>query len=494
MANHPKESDSQAEASGMRRPIRILSGMLLTGSLGGMWGCAYNQPLRTAEHRTPAAKGSPVAQSGAAATAAVKSPAAVATAKPSTSATSGSSAELRAAAAEQSKDWATAQVALQEAIQANPQTPSLHHRAAVASTQLRDWPAADTHFREALRLNPNNATLLSDIGFAYFTRGEYAQAEQMLQRACGLAPTDRRAARNLAIAVAHQGRFDEAQKRFEKLYPVSQAHEEIAKIHLKRGDVSAAENSLERALKADPKLATARTQLDKLQQQASLLPPRPAEADESIHAPGPMEPIRPAPKAVVAEVAAPVPVVIEATSEPLPPLPPVDAAPAPQSVALLQQPVDETPARISLADSPEANGDGWTPLPASVESPTEIAVPLVAPISSPAVGTDDFFAYCPVELRQSRRLIVGDTSLQVQFNGKMYSFSSTEARDEFLADPELYVPAANGSDIVEFKATHAIVDGGLSYATWYKDQLFLFASRDNLNRFKADPRAFVSFE
>ena len=100
--------------------------------------------------------------------------------------------------------------------------------------------------------------------------------------------------------------------------------------------------------------------------------------------------------------------------------------------------------------------------------------------------------YCPVALRDERRLAKGLDEYATEFQAQNYRFSSAEARDRFLEHPEWYVPAAGGLDILEVRRGQDVTSGSLDHACWFRHRLHMFSTEENLAAFRAAPRDFVT--
>jgi YHS domain-containing protein len=94
-------------------------------------------------------------------------------------------------------------------------------------------------------------------------------------------------------------------------------------------------------------------------------------------------------------------------------------------------------------------------------------------------------------LHDERRLVEAQPEVTTVLDGYRYSFSSAEARDKFIADPELYLPVAGGRDVVSLIHTAEPANGTLYHSVWYRDQLFMFLSAENLKNFKSNPQLYV---
>ena len=111
--------------------------------------------------------------------------------------------------------------------------------------------------------------------------------------------------------------------------------------------------------------------------------------------------------------------------------------------------------------------------------------------SSPQTG-DCLRGFCPVTLRDERRLTPALDDFTAEHQAQTYRFSSAEARERFLEHPEWYVPAAGGLDVIEIKRGHNVTQGSLDFAVWFRHRLHMFSNAENLAAFRATPREFVT--
>lgn len=102
--------------------------------------------------------------------------------------------------------------------------------------------------------------------------------------------------------------------------------------------------------------------------------------------------------------------------------------------------------------------------------------------------------FCPVALRDERRLAPTRPELVTEYQSKTYHFSTAEARDKFIAYPETYAPVAGGMDIIEALRGHDAADGSLDFACWFRHRLHMFSTADNLAAFRAAPRNFAAHQ
>lgn len=138
-------------------------------------------------------------------------------------------------------------------------------------------------------------------------------------------------------------------------------------------------------------------------------------------------------------------------------------------------------------------------IPAPVD-PTEVTnrarandIAEVVPTPRVANPTAGMMGYCPVALKDQRELQPVRPEIQSRFGGKVYQFSTEEAREAFDANPRRYMPALNGFDVVRNSLGERQVSGSLQYAAWYRGRLYLFQSAQTLQMFVQAPTRFVEF-
>ena len=111
-------------------------------------------------------------------------------------------------------------------------------------------------------------------------------------------------------------------------------------------------------------------------------------------------------------------------------------------------------------------------------------------VANPVAG---MMSYCPVALKERRELVPVQAGVQSRFAGKVYQFSTEEAREAFDANPRRYMPALNGFDVVRNAFGERQVAGSLQYAAWYRGRLYLFQSQQTLQMFVQTPTRYVEF-
>jgi Flp pilus assembly protein TadD len=145
---------------------------------------------------------------------------------------------------------------------------------------LVDRPAdADQALRWAIELAPKVATYHNDLGFSLYVRGKYLDAVTAFREALRILPTYRRARNNLGFAYGRLGHYGRAFREFQRANPEPQAYNNLALAYEMRGDHDRAIESYVEAIKRNPGLRIARTNLETLCQKLRRpLPPLPKNA------------------------------------------------------------------------------------------------------------------------------------------------------------------------------------------------------------------------
>lgn len=99
--------------------------------------------------------------------------------------------------------------------------------------------------------------------------------------------------------------------------------------------------------------------------------------------------------------------------------------------------------------------------------------------------------FCIVALKDKRQLIEAQPEFRSDFGNKTFSFSSSEAKAAFDDEPEAYIPAASGQDVVKLALGSVTAEGSLDHAVWYKGKLYLFSSAASRELFIESPSQFA---
>ena len=124
--------------------------------------------------------------------------------------------------------------------------------------------------------------------------------------------------------------------------------------------------------------------------------------------------------------------------------------------------------------------------PGAVQAGAPMPAPAAGP---PAPGLD---GYCPVELCERHLWTRGNRDFGAVHRGRVYLFSSAVARDRFLTNPDRYAPVAGGDDPVVAIQQGQAVPGRREFGMFYQGRVFLFASPQSRDAFKADPNRYAA--
>ena len=108
---------------------------------------------------------------------------------------------------------------------------------------------------------------------------------------------------------------------------------------------------------------------------------------------------------------------------------------------------------------------------------------------APPAAIDGF---CPVTILESKRWHKGNVRFGAVHGGRTYLFSSEQAKQKFLADPQRYAPVLSGCDPVVFAETSQLIDGNHNIGLLIGGRTFFFTSEETRRRFELSPQAYVA--
>ena len=107
---------------------------------------------------------------------------------------------------------------------------------------------------------------------------------------------------------------------------------------------------------------------------------------------------------------------------------------------------------------------------------------------APTVAVEGF---CPVELVLHGRWVQGDPRWTVVYKGSIYRLSGNAQRQEFLANPEKYMPANDGFDPVVSSTQRRNIPGQVSFCAAYKGRIYMFSSAATQEYFHNNPEPYA---
>ena len=88
--------------------------------------------------------------------------------------------------------------------------------------------------------------------------------------------------------------------------------------------------------------------------------------------------------------------------------------------------------------------------------------------------------------------VKGDSAYQIIYDGRIYQFANEQGKRMFEADPGKYVPALGGDCVVALVKMGKRVAGNIRHAALHDGRLFLFSSEDARRMFQAQPAAYAN--
>jgi YHS domain-containing protein len=100
--------------------------------------------------------------------------------------------------------------------------------------------------------------------------------------------------------------------------------------------------------------------------------------------------------------------------------------------------------------------------------------------------------YCPVSLVEQQRWQVGDRRYGAIHRGRTYLFAGPEQQRKFLANPDRYSPAISGEDVVMALDHGQEVDGKRALGVEFQNRIYLFSSDASRQAFSQNPKRYAA--
>lgn len=110
------------------------------------------------------------------------------------------------------------------------------------------------------------------------------------------------------------------------------------------------------------------------------------------------------------------------------------------------------------------------------------------PSSKPPLGLD---GYCPVTLVEQTKWVRGDPRFGIAHRGHVYLFTTEAEKQRFWQDPDRYAPILSGNDPVAFAEAGQLLMGSRRHGVFFRNQIFMFSSEENLQRFWTSPQRYA---
>jgi Flp pilus assembly protein TadD len=156
--------------------------------------------------------------------------------------------------------FADAEADLKAALKLEPDSAETHAALGILyDVQMR--PDAEAEHRAAVRLAPSNPAYLNNLGFSLYLRQQFKEAISVYESAARLAPLSRRVRTNLGFACAAIGDLRRAAREFQMGGTEAEAKNNLGFAYERRGDLANAYDLYVEALRLDPKIERARSNL-----------------------------------------------------------------------------------------------------------------------------------------------------------------------------------------------------------------------------------------
>jgi Flp pilus assembly protein TadD len=156
--------------------------------------------------------------------------------------------------------FADAETDLKAALKINPDAAEAHAALGILY-DVQTRPEAEAEHRKAVKLAPQNAAFLNNLGFSLYLRQHFKEAIKVYESAARLAPSSRRVRTNLGFACAAVGDLRRAAREFQMGGTEAEAKNNLGFAYERRGDMANAYDLYVEAVRLDPKVERARSNL-----------------------------------------------------------------------------------------------------------------------------------------------------------------------------------------------------------------------------------------
>jgi protein disulfide-isomerase len=144
------------------------------------------------------------------------------------------------------------------------------------------------------------------------------------------------------------------------------------------------------------------------------------------------------------------------------------------------------PSNPGLAQGPQAPPPQGNPGTSFQGQPSPV---IELPPGSPPLALD---GYCPVQLTENERWVLGNRRWGAIHEGRTYLFAGPEEQNRFLADPTHFAPVFAGDDVVKLVDEGKRVAGSRLHGAWFHGKVYLFVSEGSYQQFDKNPFRYVS--
>ncbi len=99
---------------------------------------------------------------------------------------------------------------------------------------------------------------------------------------------------------------------------------------------------------------------------------------------------------------------------------------------------------------------------------------------------------CPVTVVDNSQWKLGRLEYSEQREKQRFLFAGASEQQRFRQNPDRYIPAFFGNDIVLASDSHTTTAGKREHGVILKDRIYLFATEDSLQRFARNPARYIA--
>lgn len=100
--------------------------------------------------------------------------------------------------------------------------------------------------------------------------------------------------------------------------------------------------------------------------------------------------------------------------------------------------------------------------------------------------------YCPVTLMEGKRWELGSPNMAEIQDDTLYLFCGEVQRETFLENPDKFLPAYHGNDLVIAVEQGKQVPGKRAHGIFFQGKVYLFVNAENMERFLQNPQRYLS--
>ncbi len=116
-----------------------------------------------------------------------------------------------------------------------------------------------------------------------------------------------------------------------------------------------------------------------------------------------------------------------------------------------------------------------------------------SPAGNPSAALGEFAldGYCPVQLMEKNRWVVGNRRWGLRHEGRTYLFAGPDEKQRFDERPSDYAPVLSGNDVVLLVDGGRQTEGRREHGAKFNGRVYLFANETSFEKFATDPERYA---